>query len=386
LISNAVKFTEAGDIAVRVTTEGSQDTETVARFSVRDTGIGMSADEQQRLFLPFSQGDSSTARRFGGTGLGLSISKRLVGLMDGEIGVESSDGGGSTFWFQVRLARAVAEPVEPSGEGKGALLGHRCLIVDRNASAQQAAAAYLTAWGMATDGARDGATANAMIRAARAAGRPYDAVLVDAQSAVLDDADLPPLISITPFGEGGSSIPRGSFIEHVQKPIKRRKLLDAVVKAIETTKRTPDAVVDGVAVASHGAGERPGRPLLVLVAEDQPVNQKIILKQLNALRIEADIAADGAEAVEMAFRKSYDLLLMDTRMPRIDGLEATRLIRARERQTGTRLPIVALTADAQADHRDKCIAAGMDDFLSKPMRIEDLKQVVSHWLAPAVAG
>jgi len=380
LISNAVKFTDSGDIAVRVTTAEASDTETVARFSVRDTGIGISADEQRRLFLPFSQGDSSIARRFGGTGLGLSISKRLVGLMDGEIGVDSSDGGGSTFWFQVRLARAVSEQPEPAREGRRELRGRRSLVVDRNASAQQAAVEYLAAWGMASDGAPDGAMATTMICEAEAAGRPYDVVLVDAQTAVLEKAGLP-LISVTPFGEGDSSLPNG-YIENVQKPIKRNKLFDAVLKAIRAPQRKPASVVIGSTPASLRPLQRAGRPLLVLVAEDHPINQKIILKQLNALQIEADIAADGAEAVEMAFSKAYDLVLMDTRMPRVDGLEATRLIRERERRTGTRIPIVALTADAQADHRDKCIAAGMDDFLTKPMRIEDLQLVVSHWLPP----
>jgi len=381
LLSNAVKFTETGEIVLSVTAQRLDAPGSVYEltFSVRDTGIGIPPDRIDRLFESFSQLDASTARKYGGTGLGLAISKRLTEMMGGAMNVESRLGHGSEFRFTVRAPSAEGA-VPPRRELRGTqptLDGKRVLVVDDNETNRRILAAYLDAWGMAVRMTGSPREALAWIQA----GEPFDVGILDMHMPELDGVALArairehrtpaalPLLLFTSLGRREAGAESVGFSAHLTKPIKPSQLFDAVAGVLagqptRVEKRTPSRLeLDPEMAHRH--------PLRILLAEDNVVNQKLALRLLEQMGYRADLAANGLEAVEAIERQPYDLVLMDVQMPEMDGFEASREIT--RRWPGDRRPrIVAMTANAMQGDRELCLAAGMDDYMSKPIRVEEL--------------
>jgi two-component system sensor histidine kinase/response regulator len=376
LIGNAIKFTHEGEVVVSVDKSGDR-----IRFAVRDTGIGIAPDVLPALFQPFTQADASTTRRFGGTGLGLVISKQLVESMGGSMGVDSQPGRGSTFWFELPLVpgEAAAAPREISAQ---MLADLRVLIIDPNETTRRILQHDLAAWKMTAEAASDAHEAMALMRERAHAGMPFDLVISEYDLREMNGLVLARLIKCERAVAGAHIVlltASGGRIEApilrvvgvdscLPRPVKHSALFDAIVNA-----------VSGNGPAPHDTQPRQSAPLRhdvrVLVAEDNPVNQKVALRQLQRLGYAADAVANGVEALEAVERVKYDLVLMDVQMPEMDGLAAAREIRRRQK-TQNRVPIVALTANALAGDRDKCLAAGMDDYLQKPFAEADLLRVL----------
>ena len=381
LLNNAVKFTEQGEIVLTVDAEPLGGGRHRVRFSVRDTGIGIPADRLETLFESFTQVDASTTRRYGGTGLGLAISRRLAEAMGGSIGAESRLGDGSTFHVTVVAAEA-PRPVRPyEGDAVALLAEKRVLVVDDNATNRQIARAYLESWGMLVRDTQSPRDAIEWVRR----GDPLDAAVLDMHMPELDGLALArelrtsaarlPLILLTSLGrrEDDSEL----FAAHLTKPIRPSQLYDALVDALGARAPAPVA-----AAVSEQAAASPG-DLRILVAEDNAVNQQLVLALLGKLGYRADIASNGLEALSALERARYDVVLMDVQMPELDGLEATRRIHAR---WGAERPhIIAVTAGVLDDEREQCLAAGMDDFVSKPIRGEELAAALGR-LRPASAA
>jgi signal transduction histidine kinase/ligand-binding sensor domain-containing protein/CheY-like chemotaxis protein len=378
LVGNAVKFTQHGQVVLDVTHVAESDGRASLTFSVHDTGIGIAAAAIERLFMPFTQADTSTTRRFGGTGLGLSIVRKLVEMMNGTIGASSAEGKGSTFWFTLPLPVVAASPAIP-----GARSG-RILVVDDSERSRAALVDQLTDAGFAVAVASDGAQALTMLRAA---DQRFDIVLIDHYMPELDGIALGAEISKTPAlsdtrlvllmsVDHSSDIPRGTtgtFFGYLTKPVRTSALLDCIDRALS---REQSAPTEPVAPISHVHGWSGAR---VLVAEDNVVNQRVARRFLERLGCNVDVVDDGAKAVEVLSRSSYDFVLMDMQMPIMDGLEASRRIRAQE-QAGQRIPIVALTADAMVGTFERCLDAGMDDYLTKPIDVKRLEEVLGRFM------
>ncbi len=376
LISNAVKFTSNGYVTVRAVVERVQGERTsVVRFSVSDTGIGMPPEAQARLFTPFRQADAGTARRYGGTGLGLSIAKRLVELMGGEIGLESEPGVGTTFWFTLPLERIDASPED----GKGPVLrGARVLVIDPEPTGRNVIEKYLLAWGAVAIATDTPAHAIALAGAAQARGAEYDLAIVahgNGQDAfatlarLRDEAHLSaPAVFVSATDEPGqcqAAQARG-FVEYLRKPLKQSMLYDALAGAL-------DGRSAGAAPLAGGTPLPATSDLAILVADDNAVNRKLTLQQLKKLGYRADAVENGREALDAVVRGRYDLVLMDCEMPVLDGYDATRAIRAAHAASGERVTIVAMTANALEGDREACLAAGMDDYLAKPVQLAELR-------------
>ena len=400
LVSNAVKFTAAGEIVVEVTVAEERAPHVVVRFEVRDTGIGVKPETRAALFQPFTQADSSTTRKFGGTGLGLSIVKRLVELMGGQIGVESEPGCGSTFWFELPLkplhARAPADaPGARTASG-------RVLIVDDNATNRRVLAGQLACAQLAVDTAASGAEALERMHQALAAGRPYDLAIIDFQMPELDgallgeriasdrrlsSARLVLLASLDGQGDPTRFASMG-FAAYLTKPVRARELTECVRRLLahEPEEWSTGTHPPGAHGALEAAAPHPMHGGRVLVVEDNLVNQKVAQKYLERLGCSVEVAGDGAQAVHHCERERFDLILMDMQMPVMDGLEATRTIRARE--SGVRTPIVALTANVFAGQFQSCLEAGMDDVLVKPLETQRLREVLERFVlrVPSMQG
>jgi len=383
LIGNAIKFTASGNVVVRCSVDRPEGDFTVVRFSVSDTGIGVSPENVAKLFAPFAQAEGSTSRRYGGTGLGLSISKQLVELMDGEIGVESRPGAGATFWFTARLERVDSDFDVPVSSLRNA----RVLIVDDDGVSRQILEQYLLSWGIIGTGTASAAHALLLLEAAARRGAPFHAALIDYFMPDVDGIGLGtaikasppiaslPLILVTAFdepGRGRDAIERG-FSAYLRKPLRQSALYDALAAAIAHTDRDAEPVAnEAVPVAHHD-------DVLILLAEDHPVNQKLALQQLKKLGYRAHAVNNGREALDALEHTEFSLVLMDCQMPELDGYDATRAIRRREASRGVHVPIVALTANALAGDRDACIAAGMDDYLSKPVQLSELRAMIERY-------
>ncbi|HET9039922.1 MAG TPA: response regulator [Gemmatimonadales bacterium] len=393
LVGNAIKFTHEGEVVVRAQlADAGERTGVLLRFEVSDTGIGMGPDVQARLFEAFSQADASMARRYGGTGLGLAICKRLAALMGGEIGVRSEKGAGSTFWFTAAFSLPTTATVYPRRES---VAGLKVLAVDDHANTRQVLSQLLTAWEMRSAVTESGDAALALLRAAVDEGAPFDLAIIDMQMPGMDgfslakairaDPRLAPtrlvlLTSVALRGQAKEAHSMG-FAGYLTKPIRQSALYDCVA----TVMGMPDAGGRGAdtrlpLVTRHTLAEaRAAIRARILVAEDNQINQQVALGILQRLGHHADIAANGLEAVEAVRRLPYDLVLMDCQMPDMDGFEATRAIRALDRD-GRRLTIVAMTANAMQGDGARCLAAGMDDYLSKPVSVEKLASVLQRWL------
>jgi CheY-like chemotaxis protein len=361
------------------------------RFEVRDTGPGIAPDQQARLFKPFTQADSSATRKHGGTGLGLAISKRLVALMGGEIGLESTPGVGSTFWFEIPLAAADHQP--PAPEALRALEGLRVLVVEKNATQRAVLAAQLGAWGMMVE--TFGRGRDAVVAAEH---RRFDVALLDAALPDIDGLGLVERLRRLPRRNIGGIVlvgPPGRLpvaaagpfdaLHRLVKPIHNAALAEALLRAAPRVARpvvppaqripreTPSAAVAirSGATLSTPAEETPAPAALgrVLVADDNAINRKLVKKMLDGLGYASVLVTNGAECVEAVQGGSpFDAILMDIQMPEMDGLAATKAIR----ELGSEVPIIALTADAMPDDRARCMAAGMNDYLQKPLRSDAL--------------
>ena len=389
LIGNAVKFTAKGSVTVRAVVEqvehAGNEHDLMLRFSVTDTGPGIAPDATDQLFEPFRQGDQSTRRRFGGTGLGLSISRRIVELMGGTIGFDTSLGRGSTFWFSVPFVRAAAEESAP--QRADALRGARVLVIDPEAVARQVIDQYLLVWGAVASSTGNAAHALELAKAAGAGRGLCDAVIVDrraggdafALAARLHNVagfEHVPIVLVSGSEESNSPEARAAgFAAVVRKPIRQTVLHDALVAVLADTAVPPAELPP--AAPSAPAAEEGG--VLVLVAEDNPVNRKLALQQLKKLGFRAHAVNDGREAIEAVAHGDYAVVLMDCQMPEVDGFEATREIRRAESSRGGHVPIVAMTANALEGDREACLAAGMDDYLAKPVQLSALRAAVERF-------
>ncbi|MHC1764985.1 MAG: response regulator [Verrucomicrobiia bacterium] len=399
LVSNAVKFTESGEVVVRVSPAGVAHHRFLLRFEVEDTGIGIPKDVQARLFRPFSQADGSTTRRFGGTGLGLAICRKLVEMMGGEIGIQSKPGRGSIFWFTAAFEKQ-ANPSAAEAAPAMELASLRVLIVDDNATNRKILEHQVASWQMRKDSAASGNEAIEALRKAAIAGDPYDLAVLDMQmpgmdglalaravkaDALIEKTRLVMLTSLGQFLDCGKLTALG-IDACLVKPVKQSRLFDCLANAVGTARRLETnsrAKREDLAPADPQAN-----PLLrILVVEDNAVNQKVALAQLQKLGYAADAVGNGLEALKAVDGIPYDVILMDCQMPEMDGYEATREIRRRE-QSGSwkgraRTWIIALTADALPGTRAKCLAAGMDDHRIKPLRPADLREALAGCPGPA---
>ncbi len=394
LMGNAIKFTEQGEVVVRV--EAVEKSEQMARlnFSVSDTGIGLTEEQRGRLFKAFSQADGSTTRKYGGTGLGLAISKELVEMMDGRIDCDSAPGQGSQFWFEVNLGinpDASALRVSPRPELKGL----QVLIVDDNATNRSILEHQTGAWGMRFDSVESGAKGLKMLRGAAAGGEPYDLVILDMHMPEMDGLEVAKAVSadgrickarmvmLTSVGlRGDAQAARQAGIRaYLTKPVRQGDLYSCLTGVMGETEAEDSSQM----LTRHSLAEALVRQKIgarVLVAEDNPVNQQVALGMLSKLGCQVDIVADGRQAIEAVSASLYDLVFMDCQMPELDGYEATAAIRGTERNNGVEqaIPIIALTANALQGDREKCLAAGMDDYLSKPFKLDQLLERLERWL------
>ena len=399
LIGNAIKFTEQGEVVVSARLVEEQTNALVLRIEVRDTGIGIPPEARARLFQAFSQADGSTTRRFGGTGLGLAISRRLVDLMGGQIGVESEAGRGSIFWFTVRFTKAAGAVKPAVSASPKALHRMRALIIDDNSTNRQILRVQLQTWGLRVDEAEGGPAGLTCVRAAAGSDDPYRVILLDMQMPGMSGLDVAhavraeagsrdiPMILLTSWLEpslSAASLEAG-ISACLPKPVRPRRLLEALGDVLEPT--TGASRRDERAVAPSALPAAPGGRGRVLAADDNAVNKRLITRLLEKAGYVADAVDNGREAVEAVTRADYDAVLMDCQMPVMDGFEATSVIRAAESGRSRRVPIIALTASAMASDRERCLAAGMDDYLTKPIKPTELAEILARWIPrPVEAG
>jgi signal transduction histidine kinase/CheY-like chemotaxis protein/HPt (histidine-containing phosphotransfer) domain-containing protein len=401
LTGNAIKFTDTGEVVVSVSqadVDGAADPDRPLglRFSVTDTGIGISAASREALFKPFSQADMSTTRRYGGTGLGLSISKQLVDLMGGEIGVESQEGAGSTFWFTARFAPSIAVHVD---EPLPLLAGHRVLIVDDNATNRRILAHQAEGWGMLTGLASNGEEALTALHAAVAADMPFELAVLDMHMPEMDGLALceaiktdpaiaaTSIVMLTSLGQRGhAAAARAAGVAgYLTKPVRQHHLRQCLATVLAGDRSGDGAIAEPEKasrslVTRHTLAEaRVHDRVRVLLAEDNLVNQRVAVRMLEQLGCLVDVAVDGERAIAALESATYDLVIMDCQMPVMDGFEATRAIRQRE-GTNRHTPIIAMTANAMTGDRERCLEAGMDGYLTKPVRQDELTAAVSRWL------
>jgi CheY-like chemotaxis protein len=387
LLSNAIKFTDAGDITVTAAATPIASDSVEVRFSVSDTGIGIREDQIDRLFKSFSQVDASTTRKYGGTGLGLAICRRLAELLGGRIWVESVPGEGSRFSFTIQAktcpspAASTGARINPHVGPQPQLVGRRVMIVDNHAPSRAALQRQTGIWGLESSAAASGDEALPWIER----GDRFDIGIIDMQMPGMGGASLAAEIRKSSNGASmplvGMLTPGLREVRHpevfsasIAKPIKASRLYDALVNALET----PSAIERTQPADVRAGGRLADRhPLRVLVAEDNAVNQKVALAMLRHLGYRADLASDGVEAVEAVRRVPYDVVLMDLQMPQLDGLDATRRIIA-EHAKERRPRIVAVTANAFAEDRERCLAAGMDDYVSKPLKTDTLEAALAR--------
>jgi PAS domain S-box-containing protein len=387
LVGNAIKFTEHGEVVVRVEKAEEEPGAVVLHIAVRDTGIGISAEKQHLVFAPFVQADGSTTRRYSGTGLGLAIAERLVGLMGGRVWLESAAGLGSTFHFTARFALRGAAPFAVDLDGLAVL------VVDDNATNRRILEELTAEWHLRPVGATGGAEALAELRRAAAAGQPYRLVLLDAlmpgmdgfavarevaADAALRGTAVVMLSSTNGRPAGPADAPVAACL---MKPVKPSELLDAIRSVLGGAVAVP---VQPQPAPGGAAG--PARSLHVLLAEDDAVSRKLVLRLLQKQGHLVSVAENGRAAVEALERGNFDLVLMDVQMPELSGLEATAEIRRRERATGGHVPVIAMTADALQGDREQCLASGMDGYVSKPIQAAELYQAIDGALAVSAAG
>ncbi|MCX7711341.1 MAG: response regulator [Clostridia bacterium] len=393
LTGNAIKFTSEGEVVIQALMEGNDGRYVTVRFEVVDTGIGITKNDAGKLFQPFVQIDSSNTRKFGGTGLGLSICKRLVELMGGQIGVDSVKGSGSTFWFTVSFEVAARKnnPIKPNET----MTELKLLVLNDSDKSKDIVHNYIDSWGMKNDTVSEMEEALASMTEAAENGTAYDIVIMDVSrsssfdplklsAAVRSDPKLSKtkLIFITFMdnNEQRKELLHSGFAAYMLKPVRQSQLFDCIVNVMG------QGITTGIEAGSVQQSEeqRPSEIVfdgkLILLAEDNPVNRELAVMQLEKLGIAVETVENGLEAVNALVKKEYSLVLMDCQMPVMDGFEATKAIRKAEATLGRRTPIVAMTANAMQGDREKCISVGMDDYISKPVRIKNLREVIGRWI------
>ncbi len=394
LLGNAIKFTEHGDVALSVEAEWIDEHKAGLRFQVRDTGIGVPKEKQDYIFEMFAQVDGSTTRRYGGTGLGLAISQQLLKLMGGRLLLESEPDKGSTFHFTLELELAPEGVVTPPA---ATLRGMSVLVVDDNEVNRRILERLLERWKMRAVAVDSGAAALAAIHQARRSGTRFRLVLLDAHMPKMDGFELARRIHEMPELEGvivmmlssahhmedADKCRTAGIRRYLVKPIFQNELLQAILHAAADFEGISEAIP---LEAPPPVQEPHGPSLRILLAEDNPVNQRVAVKVLEKYGHTVTVAANGREAVALALRQAFDLILMDIQMPEMDGYEATGAIREAEGASGAHTPIVALTAHANKSDQDRCLAAGMDDYISKPIHVEDLLQKVERFAPKANAS
>lgn len=390
LTSNAIKFTDAGEVVIRVTCTDETSEGVVIRFEVTDTGIGIAPEAQATLFDAFTQADGSATRQYGGTGLGLAICARLTEIFRGEIGVDSSPGQGSTFWFTAQLAKSTA-PQSSGPEPLSNLEGLRVLCVDDHATNRSLIELQLRSWNLHVDTRADGTSALALLKTVHHQDSPYDLVISDMQMPGMDGFTLARLIKAEPalvstrliilssIGKRGhgQAAKQAGIDAYLTKPIRQSQLYDSIARVMSNVdKSASEPLVTRHSLAEAQAAVR----VKVLLAEDSIVNQKVAVRMLEKLGCRVDAVANGLEAVEALGRIPYDLVFMNCQMPEMDGYLATGAIRERESAMDGHIPIIAMTANAMAGDRERCLEAGMDDYISKPVKSEQLLGIVRRWV------
>ena len=396
LVGNAIKFTETGHVLVEVTVEKAQTPEQVLRFEVTDTGVGVPSDKLDGLFDKFTQADTSTTRRFGGTGLGLAITRQLARIMGGDVGARSVEGQGSTFWFTAPLPRDTAPRPEPTPAD---LAGQRMLVVDDSEVNRRILDEQLGAWGIQVTLAESAETALARLDAVATGDEPLpDLILLDHQMPGRDGVDLAlavrerhprlMLVLLTSMGQKveGDGVAPNLFAAQLPKPVHRDLLRRTLARVLALPVEEGPSVEEVPPAEEAAAPASPTSPAVtlsrrVLVVEDNPVNQLVARRFLEKLGCSVDLAANGLEALDRLDQSAYDLVFMDCQMPELDGYETTG--RIRRRPADTRLPIVAMTAEAMVGDRERCLAAGMDDYITKPVNQERLRATLDRWVPVA---
>ncbi|MBU0987452.1 MAG: response regulator, partial [Proteobacteria bacterium] len=392
LVGNAIKFTDKGEVVVSVDQERQNTDKVYLRFTVKDTGIGIPKDKHETIFSAFQQADGSMTRRFGGTGLGLTVSSQLVDLMGGRIWVTSEPGQGSTFCFTAGFAVQADEKVEDELLSEIDIRGVRVLVVDDNASSREIIQEMLESWSLFATVASGIEEAQLILGQVERSRAPFELVLIDSDMPKSDGFSLVRWINsqktlhsnvimmLTSAQDRAQVDFKGLGIKaSVTKPVRPSDLLDAIIIALGMKKHEPE-----VSIETSEQKIRPLRKetLRVLVAEDTPFNQKYIFRLLDRWGYEAVLAENGRKALEALSKESFDLVLMDVQMPEMDGLTATRAIRESEKQGGGHIPIIALTAHAMKGDRERCLEAGMDEYISKPISPDRLYHAIQV-LVPA---
>ncbi len=383
LVSNAIKFTECGEVFIHAMLERKEDNDHI-KIMIKDTGIGVPQDVQKQIFSPFTQADNSVSRKYGGTGLGLSICRKLVELMGGEIGLESEDGKGTTVWFTFPMETSNQQDAsEPLPD----LSAVRMLLVDGPNSATKVVHSYAKNWGIKCDTAESGSAASALLQSAFEKDSPYHMVVLESTlpdmraeefaSRLADEtyAGETKIILFNSIGPSNAPSSFHTFAGYLTAPMKQSMLLDCIANVSSKQAQAPNKSSLASKTAAQTEAVRH-----ILIAEDNHVNQRVAVLQLRQIGFTADVVSNGEEAVAAMRSTNYDLVLMDCQMPIMDGFEATREIRKAEIRTGHHIPIVAMTAHAMEGDREKCIAEGMDDYISKPVNPVVLSAILEKWL------
>ena len=396
LVGNSVKFTSKGEVAIQVSVDFEDANDVVLRFTVADTGIGFSPKKRDTLFDTFTQEDASTMRKYGGTGLGLTISKRFAEMMHGEIGADGVEGEGATFWFTALVGKQVRAWKKSSGPERR-LRERRVLVVEDNASSRIALTKTLRSWQCDCDTADGAQIALEKLRGAAAAGKPYDAAIVDSDMPDMDGMTLGKrigkdktlddtrLVMMVPRSAqcDPESLSESRFAAQLAKPIKKRQLSEILLNEAGSALRPSS--IDGIDENQVDAEWARRKGIRILLAEDNLINQKVAVKLIQREGYQVDAVAHGAKALEALEQESYDLVLMDIQMPEMDGIEATRIVR--DKSSAVRdhdIPIIAMTAHAMKGDRESYLAEGMNDYLSKPIILSKLVAAIEKWTSGRV--
>jgi len=390
LVGNAIKFTDFGEIFVSIEEESQTPNSTSLHFSVRDTGVGVPVEKQKTIFEAFSQADGSMARKYGGTGLGLTICTRLANLMGGNCWVESQTGQGSTFHFTVKLAAQDTTSARPAFLQPEQLRDVHALIVDDNTTNRRVLHGMLSRWGMKPTGVEGGQAALKALEIAKSFGHPFALIVIDGQMPEMDGFALTERIQKDPELVGATIMMLTStghlgdaarcrqlgISAYLVKPIRQGELLDAICSVLNKAPKKSSVPL----VTRHTLREIKNR-LRVLLVEDNAVNQMLAVRLLEKRGYTVTVAVNGRDALAASEKESFDVILMDVQMPEMDGFQATAAIRAREKSTGSHIPIIAMTAHSLVGDQERCLAAGMDGYVSKPIRTHQLFSVIEGFFA-----